>query len=713
MIDVNAQYQTPADHLADIQLLIDDALIRALNRISAEQPVESGAALTELIAAAVAAFTGPAPQPGDPLPDYNAILTDQIGPKVADALSRNVPMPIRQLQLAFELSNLEILLLGACISPDATNAYNTAFTAINLGGRRSYATVHALLQLFGASQSLAEPVRRALEPDAKLRRWKFLELQESPGPALFWKLQPDRRLTLLALGEVQPDPALSSCVFFPTSETPIEELSIAESARARLAAAVPVLADDGRSKLFYFYGQQGAGKLNAAVALANAAGRSVVWLDARRMLNSELDARSVILRALRDAAVFNALFVVTDIQLLRDASGASPLLNWLFELHGAAIAPLALTGEQKPDTALPAYSLATEIEFPTPDVNQRIEIWQDALTQVETAADLSLSELAQTFLFTAGQIERAVQRAASIAPIGASERPAVSRQDLLLACRKESNRRLAEVAMKIEAAFTWDDLILPEDTRAQLQEIAARAALRHQVYSQWGFERVLGASPGQNALFYGPSGSGKTMAASIIARQLNVDVYKADLATLAGGSSGETEKNLARLFEEAEACNAILFFDDADALASARSDSTDAQERGAKIEIGFLLQKMDEYSGLTILASSQLDRMDDALKRRLQFVIEFPFPDRTERERIWRLAFPAQAPLAEEPDYALLAARLRLTGASIKNAALTAAFFAAAENSAISMEHILRAARREYQKEGRSFVEADLEAQPA
>ncbi len=712
MIDVNAQYMTAADHLADLQLLIDDALIRALNRISVEQPVESGAALADLIAAAVAAFTGPPPQPGDPLPDYDAIMTNEIGPKVADALSRNVPMPIRKLQLAFNLSNLELLLLGAAMSPDSTNAYSTAFTAINFGAKRAYATVHALLQLFGASQSLAEPVRRALEPDAKLRRWKFLELQESPGPALFWKLQPDRRLALLALGEMQPDPALSSCVFIPANETTIEELNIAESTRAKLSAAVPLLADDNRSKLLYFYGQQGAGKLTAAVALAAAAGRATVWLDIRRMLNSDLDSRSVILRALRDSASFSALFVVTDIHLLRDASGAAPLLNWLFELQENAVAPLVLTGEQKPDAALPGYSLATEIEFLTPDVNQRIEIWQDALTAVETAADLSISELAQTFLFTAGQIVRAVERAAGIAPIGESQRPVVSKRDLLLACRKESNRRLAEVAVKIESVFTWDDLILPDETRAQLQEICARMEHRELVYAQWGFERVLGGSPGQYALFYGPSGAGKTMAASVIARELNLDIYKVDLAAVASRSVGETEKNLARLFQEGEDCNAILFFDEADFLAGSGADSPDSPERRTNIEVGYLLQKMDEYSGLTILACNQLDRIDDALKRRLQSVIEFPFPDRTERERIWRLAFPAEAPLAEEPNFALLASRLRLTGAGIKNAALTSAFFAAEEDSAISMEHILRAVRREYEKEGRSFVEADLEAQP-
>jgi SpoVK/Ycf46/Vps4 family AAA+-type ATPase len=211
-----------------------------------------------------------------------------------------------------------------------------------------------------------------------------------------------------------------------------------------------------------------------------------------------------------------------------------------------------------------------------------------------------------------------------------------------------------------------------------------------------------------NALFAGPSGTGKTMAAEVIAQELRLDLYKIDLSGVVSKYIGETEKNLNRIFRAAENANAILFFDEADALFGKRSAVHDSHDRYANIEISYLLQKMEEYEGLSILATNLHRNMDEAFIRRLTMMIVFPLPDESHRQRIWQTVWPPQTPLDETVDLADLAQRFKLTGGNIKNIALTAAYLAAAAGSVVQPEHLLQALRREYQKMGKTLSEAEL-----
>jgi SpoVK/Ycf46/Vps4 family AAA+-type ATPase len=238
----------------------------------------------------------------------------------------------------------------------------------------------------------------------------------------------------------------------------------------------------------------------------------------------------------------------------------------------------------------------------------------------------------------------------------------------------------------------------------QLHDVCASVKYRHIVFSQWDFERKLALGKGVNILFSGPSGTGKTMAASIVAHELERDLYKIDLSNVVSKYIGETEKNLSRIFREAQASNAILFFDEADALFGKRSEVKDAHDRYANIEVAYLLQKMEEYTGIVILATNLSKNLDDAFARRMQHTIEFPFPDAASRERIWRGMFPAKAPLADDVDFGFLARQFELAGGNIRNIALAAALMAAEEggqDGAIRMEHLIVATARELQKMGK------------
>lgn len=249
--------------------------------------------------------------------------------------------------------------------------------------------------------------------------------------------------------------------------------------------------------------------------------------------------------------------------------------------------------------------------------------------------------------------------------------------------------------------------MLPVDQLEQLHEMCSYVDNHHTVFDDWGFGRKLSTGRGLNALFAGPSGTGKTMAAGIIARELQLDLYKIDLSAIVSKYIGETEKNLERIFEEGRTSNAILFFDEADALFGKRSEVKDAHDRYANIEIAYLLQKMDEYEGVVILATNLRKNMDEAFARRMHFSVEFPAPEEADRLRIWKLIFPGEAPLSPDVDLHFMS-QFKITGGNIKNIAVYAAFLAVREGFSIRMEHLIRAARREYQKIGRLCTEEDF-----
>ncbi|HYH05197.1 MAG TPA: ATP-binding protein, partial [Bacillota bacterium] len=311
--------------------------------------------------------------------------------------------------------------------------------------------------------------------------------------------------------------------------------------------------------------------------------------------------------------------------------------------------------------------------------------------------------------FTPGQIYRSLVTAQNQALWREPGNAQIEPGDIYRACHESAGSGLKTLATKVNPRYTWEQLILPPDQTEQLQSICIQSKYRYLVYGKWGFDRVLSYGKGLNVLFFGAPGTGKTMAAEVLAGELQLELYKVDLSRVVSKYIGETEKNLSRIFDEAESSSAILFFDEADALFGKRSEIKDAHDRYANVEIGYLLQRMESYTGIVILATNLSKNLDEAFLRRMQFTLEFPFPDTGQRERIWKTIFPEKAPLSPDVDYTFLAEKMKISGGNIKNIAVNAAFNAAKANTDIGMVHIMRAGKREYQKMGKAFLKTDFQ----
>jgi SpoVK/Ycf46/Vps4 family AAA+-type ATPase len=354
------------------------------------------------------------------------------------------------------------------------------------------------------------------------------------------------------------------------------------------------------------------------------------------------------------------------------------------------------------------------VRLAVPDVSyaERRTLWSARLAELQDRApdlnDEELSALAGRFRLTPGQVEDALVRAQTLAWSRGERTGPISANDIDAACRAQAQHHLGLLARQLTPRYTWEDIVLPQQQLATLRLIATMIRQRSVVYGQWGFDRKLAMGKGVITMFSGPSGTGKTMAAEILARDLGFDLYKIDLSAVVNKYIGETEKNLERLFSDAENTDTILFFDEADALFGKRSAVSDAHDRYANIETGYLLQRTEEYNGLVILASNLPKNVDEAFLRRLHFTVNFSLPEEAERLEIWRRTFPREAPQDHDLDLPFLARQLKITGGNIRNIILAAAFLAAEDRAPIAMRHLLIAARHEFQKTGKMITDRDF-----
>jgi Winged helix domain, variant/ATPase family associated with various cellular activities (AAA) len=618
--------------------------------------------------------------------------------------------PLGRLARGYGLTSFDLDLVVLALAPEIEHRYERLYAFLQDDVSRRSPSVDLGLNLLCPTLGAKLARRARLASDAPLVRHDIVELvpDQNGGHASFpsQSLRLDNAVIRYLLRQGGIDPRLRHvCTLLEPYESS-SEMPLREGDRRALEAMVQQAHAAGESLVLYLSGPETAAKRDAAQALATNGGRPLLAIDAGDAVVANGETPRLMGTAFREATLQGAVLFVEPLEalLMPDAQAAHRrFLEELRERRGVTI----LAGSQ-PSPPREGLHGIVHVPFPMPTHTERRAVWagQLATAGIELAPS-ELDDLAGRFRLTADQIADAASVARNRARM-TSPPSGPSLADLFDAARTRSDAALTGLARKIDPAHGWAQLVLPDDSVAQLREICAQVVQRHRVLDEWGFGEILSLGKGVTALFAGPSGTGKTTAADIIARELGLDLYKIDLSAVVSKYIGETEKNLERIFSAAENANAILFFDEADALFGRRSEVRDSHDRYANLEIAYLLQRMEQYEGVAILATNLRQNMDEAFVRRLQFVVEFPFPDESQRSHIWPLLFPADAERDDDIDFAALARSFRITGGSIKNIVLGAAFLAANESQPIGTRHLLHATRREYLKLGRVLSDADV-----
>jgi hypothetical protein len=432
----------------------------------------------------------------------------------------------------------------------------------------------------------------------------------------------------------------------------------------------------------------------AASALRRA-GLEAVVVDLDR-LSSEPDVIGLVRRAVREARLRGAGLVAAPIEAVTDRPG-------ILATFQAEPMPVLLVGKSSWDPAWTAHPPLL-VDVPPSTSAERALLWRAALPHQSSVLDINSAT--EQFLLRPEQVTRAASSALLQARLGGDGR--VTEAHIRAGARAENGITLDRLARRVEPAMNWDDLVLPPATLIALREVAIRARHRERVLGGWRMRPGGGRGFSVAALFAGDSGTGTTMSAEVVARDLGLDLYVVDLATVVDKYVGETEKNLERIFAAAAGVNGVLLFDEADAVFGRRSEVRDAHDRYANIESAYLLQRMETFDGLAILATNLRANIDEAFTRRLDVLVDFPLPDVVHRRALWERCLGEMLPRAGDLDLDFCAEAFELAGGDIRSAAVTAAYLAADDDRVVRMQHIVAAVQREYRKLGRMCVETEF-----
>jgi hypothetical protein len=621
-----------------------------------------------------------------------------------DEARRAMPRPpaLEAIATAFGLSDFERDTLLMCAGVELDGAVARACAQAQGDPVRGYASF-AL-----AMTRLPDPHWSAVTPVAPLRRWHLVELGRPEEPANC-PLRVDERLLHALAGIAYLDPRIESLSRPLPAPRPLPP-ALDESARwlatqwSRAAQWSPA-----GQRGAHLHGRATADLCAVATAASAALGLRPICLRATDLPASAADRELLARLCERETALDGwAWLVELDDTATGNATSdaAADAGRRALDLTERLRAPVVLVAREP----LPgSQSRLAMRPVSAPRTSDTRAMWRDALGPSAARLDGWLDRVAGQFDLDLAGVDAAVEEVRTLAAAGGPDGGAAVVHDGALlwdACRRQARPALDDLTARVEPRATWDDLVVPAPQRRILHQVVAHVRHRVAVLDDWGFAARTGRGLGTAVLFAGPSGTGKTLAAEVLAGALALDLYRVDLSQVVNKYIGETEKNLRRIFDAAEAGGAVLLFDEADALFGKRSEVKDSHDRYANIEVSYLLQRMETYRGLAILTTNLKTSLDTAFLRRLRFIVHFPFPDAAGRAEIWRRMFPAQAPTDGLDPVKL--ARLMVPGGTIRNIALSAAFLAADLGEPVGMAHVLEAARTEYLKLDKPMTDTEV-----
>jgi hypothetical protein len=609
--------------------------------------------------------------------EIEVVATAETGADVAELAGARPRL--RALQRAAGLTDFDVELLLIALLTDLDPRCEKLYGYLNDDVSRRRASVGMALEIAGAS-ALDADARARLRPGAPLVDVALVAVEDEDRPLLGRSLRVPDRVVAHLLGDDRPDPMVAGLLTaLPDPIDPGCGLGTTLGNGARLA---------------YLRERTGAATRAAAAGGLLASGRSALALDLDLV---EVDAQmgEIAATAAREALLAEAGLIAGPIEALvargPDAVRAFTGLGCVVILHGRR----SWDPRWSSEAALVA-------DVPLPSVDERDRFWRNA---IDGGGECEPGALSAQFLLAPESIARSV----AAARLRASADGGVLRTEHLLeGARAQNGGGLERLDRRIAPGVGWDDLVLPELVRGQLHELAARAHNRTRVLDEWVMRPGGGRGRGVTALFAGDPGTGKTMAAEVIAHALGYDLYAVNLATVVDKYIGETEKNLERIFTEAEGVNGVLLFDEADALFGKRSEVSDAHDRHANVEVAYLLQRMESFDGLAVLATNLRANLDEAFSRRLDVLVDFALPDEAARRALWAACLGPKLPRADDVDLDFCARAFELSGGSIRAIAVTAAYLAADAGTPVQMDQLIQATQTEYRKLGRLVLDSEF-----
>ncbi len=643
--------------------------------------------------------------------DTGMTLTEKlefIEERAAATVEAGIPLPFYTLTRKLKFEPFTVFCFACGILSSTQTDYAGVFQIINENAGLSSPTIESAAKVFygktysitGAYGDMSTCLEQLLP---------VLPLSVMKSMPFSTVVSPDKRVIdcLFGRNPDKLDEDYSRFIYMLTSDEELDPIL----ANQGILDEMNISYDEG-VRIFYYYGDEGSGRRFFVKHFCRDNGLQAVAINCKKLFGYDFQYVEKALWAVtRECILTNSCCCLTELTFREEEKERFfGYMDLAFsKLNEQNILVFSMSKEYI-DFRQITKNEFTELELPTPNTGERQECWNYYGKDYKLEEGIDLLEMSTKFLFTPGKIHDALKNARSLSVM--AQEKEISRAMLFKGCNNQMSSELSQKATKVKANFGFEDIVMNASQRETLEHAIDQMNFRKQVYENWHYTKKYPYGRGLSILLYGAPGTGKSMCAQVIAHELNLELYRVDLSKVIDKYVGETEKSISMIFREAKKCNVVLFFDECDTLFAKRSDDGGSNQSSNNNKTALLLQEVEAYDGVSVLATNYKHNIDPAFFRRMKYIVEFQFPDPDTREMLWRTTIPKDTPLADDVDIRFLAEKFEFVGGNIKNCILNAAFLAAADPEAggqVHMKHYLNAVKYEFVKVGKVFTKADFE----
>ncbi len=631
-----------------------------------------------------------------------------IDARAAATIAAGIDLPFYNLTKRLEFEPFTLFCFACGILSSTQTDYAGVFQIINENGSLSAPTIESAAKLYFSDRFSITNAYGDMSACLE-QLLPILPLNVIGSMPFSTVVSPDKRIIDFLFGRnpMRPDENYDRFFSMLTNDDKLDPIL----ANAPVLEAMEIAYGEG-TRIFYYYGDEGSGRKFFVRKFCEKNTLRAITINCKKLFEYDFQFVSRALWAVtRECILTRACCCLTDLQYRDEEKekffGYMDLaFSKLTEKNITVFAMSKLNISMKEITK----ETFAEFELPTPSTTERFECWKYFAEKYSFDEDVDLLEMSTKFVFTAGKIKDALVEARNLSVMDKEE--VISRKNLFKGCNRQMSSELSQKATRVDAKFGFDDIVMNPSQRETITHAIEQMTYKKQVYEGWNYTKKYPYGRGLTVLLFGAPGTGKSMMAQVIAHELNLELYRVDISKVVDKYVGETEKSLSMIFREAKKCNVVLFFDECDTIFAKRSDDGGSNQASANNKTALLLQEMEAYDGVCVLATNYKHNIDPAFFRRMKYIVEFQFPNEDTREMLWRTTIPKTTPLDEDVDIRYLAEKYEFAGGNIKNCILNAAFLAAADptaNGKVCMRHYLNAIKYEYVKVGKVFTKSDFE----